>query len=269
MPERRGTSASKGARKAGIGHRREHQQHGRGRRVQRQQPAQRQGGQQHGRCQRPAQVVQHLAQADRRQPAVRRARPQHPRQQLPVAAGPAVLALRGDVVAGREFLDHLDIGRQPGAREDAFEQIVAEQGVRRHAAGERRLEGVDVVDALAGVGAFAEQVLVHVGGGSRVRIDAARRGEQPLVQRAFAADRQRRRHARLQDAVAADHALARLVEARPVQGMRHLADQPQRRVARQPRVGIERDDVAHAAPAPARRRRPRRTRCRSRRAAGD
>ena len=32
----------------------------------------------------------------------------------------------GDVVARREFLDHFDVGGQAGAREDAFEQIVAE-----------------------------------------------------------------------------------------------------------------------------------------------
>ena len=34
------------------------------------------------------------------------------------------------------------------------------------------------------------------------------------------------------------------VEARPVERMRHLADQPADRVARQARVGVERDDVA-------------------------
>ena len=36
------------------------------------------------------------------------------------------------------------------------------------------------------------------------------------------------------------------VEARPVERMRHLADQPADRVARQPRVGVERDDIADA-----------------------
>ena len=128
---------------------------------------------------------------------------EHPRQQLPVAARPAMLAFGGDVVAGRKFLDHLDVGSQSGAGEDALEQIVAEHGVVRHPAGERGLEGIDVVDALAGVGAFAEQVLVDVGDRRRIGIDAAGRRRTPLVQRAVAADRQRRRHARLQDGVAA------------------------------------------------------------------
>ncbi len=135
---------------------------------------------------------------------------------------------------------------RPARAKIAFEEVVAEQRVLRHAAGERRLEGVDVVDALAGVGALAEQILVDVGDRRRVGIDAARRGEDALEERALAADRQRRRHARLQDAVAFDDAPAVGVEARPVERMRHLADQPARGVARQARVGVERDDVADA-----------------------
>ena len=81
--------------------------------------------------------------------------PEDPGQQLPVAAHPAMLAQRGDVVARREILDHFDVGGETGAREDAFEQIVREQRALRHAPGERGLEGVDVVDALAGERAFA------------------------------------------------------------------------------------------------------------------
>ena len=77
-----------------------------------------------------------------------------------------------------------------------------------HAAGERGLEGIDVVDALAGVGAFAEEVLIDVRHGGGVGIDAARAGEDALEERALAADRQRRRDARLQHAVALDDAAA-------------------------------------------------------------
>ena len=36
------------------------------------------------------------------------------------------------------------------------------------------------------------------------------------------------------------------VEARPIERVRHFADQPADRVARQPGVGVERDDVADA-----------------------
>ncbi len=93
-----------------------------------------------------------------------------PRQQLPVAARPAVLARRRDVVARRELLDDLDVGDEPGAREDALEEIVAEERVLGDPAGERRLEGVDVVDALAGVRALRRR-----GPGTR-RTPRTRRG---------------------------------------------------------------------------------------------
>ena len=77
-----------------------------------------------------------------------------PGQQLPVAARPAMVAQRADVVAGGKLLDDLDVRGEAGAGEHALEQVVAEQRRVRHAAGERGLEGVDVVDALAGVGAL-------------------------------------------------------------------------------------------------------------------
>ena len=112
--------------------------------------------------------------------------------------------------------------------------------------GERGLEGVDVVDALAGVGAFAEQVLVDVGDRGRVRIDAAgpektRWKSEPS--RPIGSDGVTRG---CSTRVALDHAAGRRIEARPVERMRHLADQPLGRVARQPRVGVERDHVADA-----------------------
>ena len=66
------------------------------------------------------------------------------------------MAERADVVASREFLDDFDVRSETGAREHAFEQVVAEQRRIRHPASQRGFESVDVVDALAGVGAFAE-----------------------------------------------------------------------------------------------------------------
>ncbi len=71
-------------------------------------------------------------------------------------------AARGDVVAGRRRFDNLDIRRQSGPRENTFEQIVTEHRVLRHATGEHRLERVDVVDALARIGSFVEQILIDI-----------------------------------------------------------------------------------------------------------
>jgi hypothetical protein len=123
---------------------------------------------------------------------------------------------------------------------------VTEQRIFAHAAFECGLEGIHVVDALAGVGAFAEEILIHVGHGGGVRIDAAHAGEDALEQRSLPADRQRRRDARLQHAVAFDDASGNGIEPRMVQRVRHLADQPARRLPRHPGIGVERDDVTNA-----------------------
>jgi hypothetical protein len=101
-----------------------------------------------------------------------------------------VLAPRSDVVAGGKFLDHFDIRRQTGTSEDTFEQVVAEQCGIGNTAGERGLESVDFVNALAGVGAFADQILVNVRGGRGVRVDAVHAGKDALEQRTLPADRQ-------------------------------------------------------------------------------
>jgi hypothetical protein len=145
-----------------------------------------------------------MALVARSAPASLGALAQNPGQQLPVAARPSVMASRADVVAGRVFLDDFYIGGETGAREDALEQIVAEKRRVRRPAGQRRFEGVDVVDALARVRALAEQILVDVRNRRRIGIDSAQAREDALKQRALLADRQRRRDARLQDGVAVD-----------------------------------------------------------------
>ena len=111
------------------------------------------------------------------------------------------------VVAGRKFLDDLDVGRQAGAREYAFQQIVAEDRVFGNLAFQRRFEDVDFVDPLAAIGAFFEQILIDVGNRERIGIQPVGAGKHALEQRSFAADGQRRRHARLKNAVTVhDHA---------------------------------------------------------------
>ena len=132
---------------------------------------------------------------------------------------------------------------KPGARVEAFEQIVAEQRVLRHAPGQRGFEGVDVVDALADVAALVEQVLIDVGDGRGVGIDADVPGEHPRERRPVGAG-DADTDARLQHPVAFRDAPSRGVESRPVERVRQRADQPPRRLQRQLRVGVERDHVA-------------------------
>ena len=152
----------------------------------------------------------------------------HPRpgEELPVASRPAMLALGCDIVAGGKFLNQLDIGGEPGARKDTFEEIVAEKRILRHAAWQGGLECVDVVDTLARVGALAEKVLVNIGDGSCIRVHAARAGEDALIERSLSADWERRRDAGLEDCIAVHDPSLGLVETRSVQRMGHLADQP-------------------------------------------
>jgi len=84
-----------------------------------------------------------------------------------------------------EILDDFDVRCQSGAREDPFEKVVAQQRAVGHAAGKRRFERVNIVDALAGVGALAEQILIHIRHRRGVGIDAACAREGTLKNRSL------------------------------------------------------------------------------------
>src|SRR5439155_3814792 len=170
-----------------------------------------------------------------------------PAHDLPVAANPAVAPAHVSVVARRRLLEQLHVAQQARAGVAAFEQVVAQDAVFWQTPAEHMLERVDVVDALADERAFAEQVLIDVTDGARVGIDARLAAEQARIARARRA-RQAHADPRLQDAVALDDTrrFGATAEARPVQRVRHRADELPGRVARQLGVGVERDDVAHA-----------------------
>ena len=87
-----------------------------------------------------------------------------------------MLAERRHQVVGRELLEEGDVGHQPRARENPLEEIMAQDGVLGHAAGERCLEGVHVIDALTGVGSLAEEILVDVRHRRGIGVDPARAG---------------------------------------------------------------------------------------------
>ncbi len=192
------------------------------------------------RIERAAQIVDHLPARDGADTGIGR---EQPWQQLPVAARPAVVARNVDIVAGRIIFHHLDIADQRGAGIAAFQKVVAEERVFRHAALERRLEGVDVVKALAGEGAFAKQVLIGVGHGKDIRIDAAIDREDALQERRFVAGRQRRRDARLENAIATDDLAGLFVDDRAVQRMAELAGQMRDGFRRQTRIGVQRHHI--------------------------
>ena len=83
-----------------------------------------------------------------------------------------MLAGRGDAVVRGGALEQLDVGDQSRAREQALEEVVAQERILRHPSCHGRFERVHVVDPLAGVRALPEKILVDVGYGGRVRVDA-------------------------------------------------------------------------------------------------
>ncbi len=113
------------------------------------------------------------------------------------------------------------------------------------------VQGLHVEQALSAEAALAEQVLVDIGAGGAVRVDAALAGEQPVERCRLAGGRQRRDQMRLQDPEARHHAPAAAIEPGAVLRVRGHGDEVAQAPRWQLRVGIERDDVARG---------PRRTR---------
>ena len=205
-------------------------------------PAENRGGIPCDRGQRAAQIVDHFPAAKAGNAAAGVA---DIGNELPIAAGPAMLARNFHLVACRKVLDQFDIGDEGAAGERAFQQIVAEDAVFVDPALDRGLEGINVVKPLAGEGALAGDVLIDVGYGEDVGIQAAVHREDALENRCVLAGCQRRRDAGLQHAVAADHATRFFVMHRTVDRMVHLSDELGDGVTHQACVGVERHHVAN------------------------
>ena len=157
-----------------------------------------------------------------------------------------MLARRGRQVICRSALEQFDVGHEAGAREQSLEQIVAQQRVVRNTSRQRLLEGIDVVDPLAGVRSLAEEILVHIRHSRRIRIYPGRPRRESLEHRARAAG-ERRGHARLEHGIPLHHPSRQRIDAWAVERMRHRPDQPLDGTERKPGIDVERHHVAHAA----------------------
>ena len=196
------------------------------------------------RHQRTAQVVQHLPTVDigqRQAPAA-----SQERQQLPVAACPAVQPRRGDVGVIRGVLDERDFTERGAAGQRAFEQVVAQHLAFGQAQRQRGVHGLNVQQALAGEAALAEQVLVDLGAGCTVGVQAALAVEQRVVAGGRVLRRQWRFNARLQDAVAADDAAHARIPARLIHRVRRHAHQRAQTARWHLGVGVECHEVTCA-----------------------
>ena len=113
-----------------------------------------------------------------------------PGQQLPVAARPSGAGARRRPRSGAGKSSKSSMSEtRPARAKSPSNRSWREQRVLGHPAGERALERVDVVDALARVDPLAEEVLVDVGDREGVGIDAARAREDALEERAAARSR--------------------------------------------------------------------------------
>ena len=108
------------------------------------------------------------------------------------------------VIASGKIIKHLGVAEQPAPRVVALDQIVAENMVLGERLAGGRLEGVHVVDSLAGETSQAEQVHVSVGSGRRIGIDAPRCRQQGGKMR-VRGGRQVEADPRLEHAIAFDH----------------------------------------------------------------
>ena len=116
----------------------------------------------------------------------------------------------------RIFFHDFHIRHQCGAREDAFKKIVAQHGVFRNPASQSGFERINVIDAFSRERTFAKQILVHVGNGKDIGVNAACGGEKALKERTVVTNRQRRRNAWLQHAIALHHSAGFWVKPWPV-----------------------------------------------------
>ena len=122
---------------------------------------------------------------------------------------------------------------------DAFEQIVADDRVLRHAAVDRAHEAIDLVDPFADVDPGTEEILIELRGRMRVDVEpdvACKDPREPGLARAG----RRGLDARLHDRVARDD-MAAVVELRAVQRVCEQTDQPLRGSDRHLGIAVERD----------------------------
>ena len=95
---------------------------------------------------------------------------------------------------------------------------MAEERIIGHAAVQRSLEGVYIVDALSVIRAFIQKILVYVGSDESIGVDSTGAGKNALEDGSFAIAWQGRGHPRLQDRMALRNAQARRISEGQLSG---------------------------------------------------
>src|SRR5215472_6785693 len=169
-----------------------------------------------------------------------------PLQDLPVPADPAMLAPAVRAEVRRIVVNQLELADQARPRINSLDQVVTQNGVGGKTIPKNLVKNFHLVDSLSGKDRFAEQILVDVGNGMRIDVQAGFARIEVGEARAIDgldtdAD------PRLQDAVTGLHRLRSRIDDRAVERVRHGTDQMRSGATRQLRVGIESDHIFHAA----------------------
>ena len=117
------------------------------------------------------------------------------------------------------------IGHGGAAAHGAFQQVMAQHLPFGQTARQDRMHGLHMEQALAGERALTKEVLVNLGRGGAVGVNAALPGKQPAVGRGVLGVWQGGGHMWLQDAVAAHHRAPGGVQLRLVVRVRRHPDQ--------------------------------------------
>ena len=147
-------------------------------------------------------------------------------------------------VERRIFLVQLHIAQQSRAGVAPFHKVVAEDPVLRKAPTQRPLERINVIDPLTDEGTFVKEILVNVGNGACVRVDAWLTPEQVCVPRPVRA-RQAHGDAWLKDSVPIRDTLFVLVVPRTIERVRHGSHELPCGIARQLRIRVKGDHILH------------------------
>ena len=124
---------------------------------------------------------------------------------------------------------------------------MTEQTIFGDAATHTTLEGINIVDALANVGAFTKQILIHIGDSPCIQVQPSIASIHLSETRAIDASRLYF-SAGLQQGVAGDHAFRAKAIGRKhgtIEWMGKCGNHYSRATTRQHCVGIQRDDIAN------------------------
>ncbi len=142
-----------------------------------------------------------------------------------------------------KIIKEFNVVGQPHPHMGSLEQIMAQHPPLRESLRQQPAEGMDVVNSLALVGAFAAQVLVDIGNRLGIGIDTDGIGKQTAEDRSIGAF-QGRTHSRLDDGIRAGDDAPPRIEARLVERVGQGFDESAGCAVRQLGVAVEGDDKA-------------------------